>query len=187
MWKKRKFISLCCFEVQQTNVLLLYFRFHCIQDWVCWVSVWKNWFVSFVSKKRKFDSLCCFELQQTNVLLLYLRFYSKRDLIRWVSVWKSWTASFMWKRTHCVVSKCSREMFCSFFSDFIVLEIECVECLCKKVDLCLLCRRGENSTHCVISKRSRQMFCFLMSDSIPAEIECVEFLCVKAVRYVYIV
>ena len=41
--------------------------------------------------------------------------------------------------THCVVSKYSRQMFCSFISDFIVVEIECVECLCEKVDLCLLC------------------------------------------------
>ena len=29
--------------------------------------------------------------------------------------------------------------------------LECVECLCEKVDLCVLCRRRENSTHCVVS------------------------------------
>ena len=43
----------------------------------------------------------------------------------------------------------------------------------KKIDVCLLCRRRENSTHCVVSKCSRQMFCSFLSDSIPSEIECV--------------
>ena len=32
-------------------------------------------------------------------------------------------------------------MFCSFSSDLIHTEIKCVECLCEKVDLCLLCWR----------------------------------------------
>ena len=70
-------------------------------------------------------------------------------------------------------------MFCSFISDLIPPEIECVECLCQNVDLCILCRRRENSTHCVVLECSRQMFCSFISDSIPAEIECIEYLCEK--------
>ena len=177
--KKRKFNSLCCFEVQQKNVLLLYLRFDCSRDLIGWVSVWKSRSVCFVWKKRKFNSLCCFEVQQTNVLLLCLRFDCCGDLIRWVSVWKSRSVSSVWRRensTHCVVSKCSRQMFCSFVSDLVLREFECVQCLYEKVDLCLLRGRRENSTHCVVSKCSRQMFCSFVSDSIRREFECVQCL-----------
>ena len=70
-------------------------------------------------------------------------------------------------------------MFCSFISDLIPSEIACVEFLCEKVDLCLLCRRRENSTHCVVLKCSRQMFCSFISDFIAFKIECLEYLCEK--------
>ena len=163
----------CCFEVQQTNVLLLCLRFGSERVRVCSVSIWKSRSVCFVWKKRKFNSLCCFEVQQTNVLLLCLRFDCCGDLIRWVSVWKSRSVSSVWRRensTHCVVSKCSRQMFCSFVSDLVLREFECVQCLYEKVDLCVLCGRRENSTHFVVSKCSRQMFCSSVSDLIVVEI-----------------
>ena len=39
MSMKRKLDSLCCFEVQQTNVLLVFLRFDSVRDRVCLVSV----------------------------------------------------------------------------------------------------------------------------------------------------
>ena len=127
--------SMCVFCVEEERIRLTLFSRKCRRHrslaalspiWLygemeCrWVSAWKSRSVSFVLKKRKFDSLCCFEVQKTNVLLLYLRFDS--------------TPRF-----------------------------NVGECLCEKVDLCLLCWRRENSTHCVVSKCRRQMFCSFIS------------------------
>ena len=47
-----------------------------------------------------------------------------------------------------------------------LVEMECVECLCEKVDLCLLGGRRENSTHCVVWKCTRQIFCSFISNLI---------------------
>ena len=170
---------------QETNVLLLSLRFDSIRDQVEWVSVWKSRSVSFVLKKRKFDSLCCFEVQKTNVLLLYLRFDSTpRFKLGECLCEKVDLCLLCWRRensTHCVVSKCRRQMFCSFISDLIQSEIKLSECLCEKVDLCLLCWRRENSTHCVVSKCRRQMFCSFISDLIVGirDLSSSECLCEK--------
>ena len=82
----------------QQDLLLVYLRFDCRRDGVCWVSVWKSRSVSIVLKKRKFDSPCSLVMHQTGILLFDLRFHSLLDRACWVSVWKSRSVCFVFKK-----------------------------------------------------------------------------------------
>ena len=144
--KKRKFDSLCCFEVQQTNVLLLYLRFDSRRDLNRRVSMWKSQSVSFVSKKRKFDSLCCFEVQQTNVLLLSLRYDSERDWVCWVSVWKKSICVFCVEEEKIRLTVLFRSAAdkCSAPLSSIWFELRCnLVSVCMKKSICVFCVEEE--------------------------------------------